>query len=49
MYFLLSGEGPTDMGVGSGDDYKCGPMAVIVDQIVESKHDYSTQHQPGIG
>ncbi len=48
MYFLLSGEGPTDMGVGTGaavicegDDYQCGPMAILVDQIVESKHNYS--------
>lgn len=48
MYFLFSGEGPTDLGVGTGgsvicegDDYDCGPMAVVVDQIVESKHGYS--------
>jgi hypothetical protein len=48
MYFLLSGEGPADMGVGigaaaicEGKDYECGPMAVFVDQIVESRHKYS--------
>ena len=48
MYFLFSGEGPTDMGVGigaavvcEGDDYQCGPMAIFVDQIVESRHKYS--------
>lgn len=50
MYFLFSGEGPTDMGVGTGaavicedDEYLCGPMAVIVDQIVErhQHHQYS--------
>jgi hypothetical protein len=50
MYFLLSGEGPTDMGVGTsavviceGEEYLYGPMAVVVDQIVEShqKHQYS--------
>jgi len=50
MYFLFSGEGPTDMGVGTGaavicegDDYQTGPMAVIVDQIVERhpRHQYS--------
>ncbi len=41
MYFLFNGEGPTDMGVGTsaaviceGEDYRCGPMAAIVDQIV---------------
>ena len=48
MYFLFSGEGPTDMGVGTGatvicegEDYQCGPMAIIVDQIVENRHKYS--------
>ena len=48
MYFLLSGEGPTDMGVGigatvvcEGEDYKYGPMALFVDQIVESRQKYS--------
>ena len=36
------------MGVGTGaavmsaegDEFKCGPMAVIVDQIVEHQHKY---------
>jgi len=48
MFFLLSGEGVTDMGAGSsaaticeGEDYLVGPMAVIVAKIVEAKHDYS--------
>jgi hypothetical protein len=50
MYFLFSGEGPTDLGVGTGaamicegDEYQCGPMAIIIDQIVEShpRHRYS--------
>lgn len=50
MYFLFSGEGPTDMGVGTGaavicegEDYLSGPMAVIIDQIVEHhpRHQYS--------
>lgn len=50
MYFLFSGEGPTDMGVGTGaavicegEQYLFGPMAVIVDQIVEGHegHQYS--------
>jgi len=48
MYFLFSGEGPTDLGIGvgnaelyEGDGYHHGPMTVIVDQIVEEKHEYS--------
>lgn len=48
MFFLLSGEGVSDMGAGKGkvgvnegDDFSVGPMAVIVDQVVESKLQYS--------
>jgi len=48
MYFLLSGEGATDIGVGTGAavvcegaDYLHGPMALIVDHIVERRHHYS--------
>ncbi len=48
MYFLFSGEGSTDMGVGSnaaticeGENYECGPMAIFVDQIVDNRHHYS--------
>jgi hypothetical protein len=48
MYFLFSGEGVTDLGVGGaaaflceGDDYLPGPMALLVDRIVESRHNYS--------
>lgn len=48
MYFLFSGEGPTDLGLcDSGADdcegaaFNHGPMAIIVDQIVEAKHGYS--------
>ncbi|MGD0900894.1 MAG: hypothetical protein ABR915_23930 [Thermoguttaceae bacterium] len=48
MYFLLSGEGPRDMGVGTGaavicegEDYLYGPMAVITDHIVEQHDHYS--------
>jgi hypothetical protein len=47
MYFLLSGEGVTDMGAARGNTEICegehffvGPMAVIVAKIVESKHGY---------
>ena len=48
MYVLLSGEGPTDLGsaagtalVCEGENYLHGPMAVIVDQIVEDRYAYS--------
>lgn len=48
MFFLLSGEGVTDMGTGKdavticdGGDFVVGPMAIIVAKIVEAKHDYS--------
>jgi hypothetical protein len=48
MRFLLSGEGPSDIGACSGGNDACevaefepGPMAVIVDQIVERQHNYS--------
>lgn len=48
MYFLFSGEGPTDLGQCHSGTYECdgeafdhGPMTIIVDQIVEAKHGYS--------
>ena len=48
MYFLFSGEGPTDLGLCAhaaatceGDEYQHGPMTVMVDQIVERRHHYS--------
>lgn len=48
MFFLLSGEGPTDMGNGLSpgliserDQFQPGPMAAIVDQIVEILWGYS--------
>jgi len=48
MFFLLSGEGVTDMGAGQGaaticegEDFLVGPMASIVAKVVEAKHDYS--------
>jgi hypothetical protein len=47
MYFLLSGEGITDIGAAridapicEGEDFLVGPMAIIVAQIVEARHDY---------
>jgi hypothetical protein len=48
MYFLLSGEGPSDIGsnkgtaaIAEGADFVVGPMAQIVDLLVERKHNYS--------
>jgi hypothetical protein len=48
MFFLLSGEGVTDMGAGKGaatvvegEDFLQGPMAIIVNKVVEAKHKYS--------
>jgi len=48
MYFLFSGEGPTDLGVCAhntqtceGNKYHYGPMTVMVDQIVDGRHGYS--------
>ncbi len=48
MFFLLSGEGVSDMGSGKGkagvneaDDFLPGPMAVIVDQVVDTRLKYS--------
>jgi hypothetical protein len=48
MFFLLSGEGVTDMGVGKkdaavceGEHFLAGPMAIIVDQVVEPSYGFS--------
>jgi len=48
LFFLFSGEGPTDLGMCAdsamhceGDNYKYGPMTVIVSQVVEEQHQYS--------
>ncbi len=48
MYFLFSGEGPTDLGLCAdnaatceADKYRHGPMAVMVDQLVQRRHGYS--------
>jgi hypothetical protein len=56
VYFLFSGEGPTDFGLGTGDAVVCegesymyGPMAVIVDQIVEAEWQYSLLESPHFG
>jgi hypothetical protein len=48
VYLLFSGEGPTDLGVGIGDNevcegeaYQCGPLALIVDRMVAVRQKYS--------
>lgn len=41
MFFLLSGEGATDLGQAREDVYEPGPMAILVSRIVESRHGYS--------
>ena len=48
MYFLFSGEGPTDLGVGTsaaliceGPEYLPGPMTIMADQVVQAKRGYS--------
>lgn len=48
MYFLFSGEGITDLGVGrtkavrcTGDDFVVGPLALLVDQCIEDQQGYS--------
>lgn len=38
MFFLFSGEGPTDLGTCVD---QVGPLTIVVDQIVCAKHDYS--------
>ncbi len=48
MYFLLSGEGPTDIGLCSdgintckGSSHLQGPMAIIISQLVEQSLSFS--------
>lgn len=48
MFFLFSGEGPTDLGtctnpecINKDENYLLGPLAFVVDQLVEEKHHYS--------
>lgn len=56
MYVLLSGEGPTDMGlcpdninVCEGDRHLKGPMAIIVSKIAENRFGYSFIDTPYYG
>ncbi len=51
MYLLLSGEGPSDIGACvspsnpcEGDDFKPGPMSLIIDQLVESAQGFEFSH-----
>ncbi|WP_177417922.1 hypothetical protein [endosymbiont of Lamellibrachia barhami] len=48
MWFLLSGEGPTDIGTCTMPvdycelpEFRVGPMACIVDKLVQKQHEYS--------
>ena len=47
MYFLFSGEGPSDLGFGlsanlsEGNNYKPGPLTLLVSQIVDDLDGYS--------
>lgn len=48
MYFLLSGEGPTDLGsriceaeVCEAENFLAGPLALIVDQMAQDRFEYS--------
>jgi len=48
VYFLFSGEGPTDLGFCAdgaptceGDEYRHGPMTIVVDQVVDARQHYS--------
>ncbi|MEI6707756.1 MAG: hypothetical protein WCK96_11545 [Methylococcales bacterium] len=53
MIVILSGEGKSDLGqcknaqgICSGDDYQLGPMAVLVDQMLEQRLGYSLRIIP---
>ena len=53
MYFLLSGEGPSDIGASPGGADECegvnflhGPMALFVDRVVHARHGYSPLERP---
>jgi hypothetical protein len=56
MYFLFSGEGTTDLGIGTsaaficeGHEYLPGPMTVIADQVVQARQMYSPLEAGGCG
>jgi hypothetical protein len=56
MFFLFSGEGPTDLGIATTesaesavDRAQYGPMAVLADRIVEKKFRYSILESGRVG
>ena len=56
MYFLFSGEGSTDLGIGTSAAFLCegheflpGPMTVIADQVVQARQKYSPLEARGCG
>lgn len=56
MFFLFSGEGPTDLGTGDnnneineGQHFRPGPLVYVVDQLVEEKHRYSPMECNTVG
>lgn len=55
MIVILSGEGPTDLGqcnnaqsICSDEQFQVGPMAVLVDQMLQQLLDYSPRTIPGV-
>ncbi|WP_164102237.1 hypothetical protein [Candidatus Laterigemmans baculatus] len=56
MFFLFSGEGPTDLGVEqakarvcNAHQFRIGPLAVMVDQLVQRQCKYSVLHGTHFG
>ncbi|MBN3794578.1 hypothetical protein [Burkholderia sp. Ac-20392] len=48
MIYVMSGEGPTDIGTCNngagtctGDEFKPGPMTHLIDSLIEKHHDFS--------
>jgi len=48
MFFLLSGEGPTDLGscnvpdtINESKNFQHGPLTIVVDRIIKQKYSYS--------
>ncbi len=55
MIVILSGEGPTDLGqcnnaqsICSDEQFQVGPMAVLVDQMLQPRLYYSPRTIPGV-
>lgn len=55
MIVILSGEGPTDLGqcnnaqsICSDEQFQVGPMAVLVDQMLQQLLNYSPRTIPGV-